>query len=72
MLNYKITFLIKLMGKKNDGNLSPNVSLSDPMLTDYSKCSDCGKFSYTNCLPKRHRQTEQTQIRLLLQKQSDQ
>ena len=30
------------------------------------------KTSNTSCLPKRHRQTVQTQIRLLLKKQSDQ
>ena len=32
----------------------------------------CSKISNTRCLPKRPRQTVQTQIRLLLQKQSDQ
>ena len=35
----------------------------------YDKVS---KISKTSCLPKRPRQTEQTQIRLLLKKQSDQ
>ena len=35
----------------------------------YSKCSN---ILDTSCLPKRHRQTGQTQIRLLLKKQSDQ
>ena len=32
----------------------------------------CSKFPNLSCLPKRSRQTEQTQIRLLVQKQSDQ
>ena len=32
----------------------------------------CFKISVTKCLPKRPRQTGQTQIRLLLMKQSDQ
>ena len=35
----------------------------------YGKCS---KISNTSCLPNRPRQTRQTQIRLLLKKQSDQ
>ena len=35
----------------------------------YGKCS---KISNTSRLPKRHRQTAQIQIRLLLKKQSDQ
>ena len=38
-------------------------------VTKYGKCS---KVLNANCLPKSHRQTAQTQLRLLLQKQSDQ
>ena len=37
-----------------------------------SVCGKCSKISNTSCLPKRRRQTGQTQIRLLLKKQSDQ
>ena len=36
------------------------------------KQSKCSKLTNTSCFPKRSRQTGQTQIRLLLQKQSDQ
>ena len=42
---------------------------SELQLSHYGKCS---KISNTSCLPKRPRQTVQTQIRLLLKKQSDQ
>ena len=35
-------------------------------------CSKCSKISNTGSLPKRPRQTAQTQIRLFLKKQSDQ
>ena len=49
----------------------------DIVLSTYSKQQKLqhGKFSNvsnTSCLPKQHRQTAQTQIRLLLKKQSDQ
>ena len=38
----------------------------------YSSYDKCSKVLKTNCLPKRTRQTVQTQIRLLPKKQSDQ
>ena len=46
-----------------------NSSLSISIFYKYGKCS---KISNTSCLPKRPRETKQTQIRLLLKKQSDQ
>ena len=36
------------------------------------QCGKCSKILNTSCLPKRPRQTGQTQNRLLLKKQSDQ
>ena len=39
--------------------------------SEVSHCK-CSKISNTSCLPKRPRQTMQTQIRLFLRKQSDQ
>ena len=62
---YSVNFLCQHK-KKQSKNLT--ISLS-PININYSRCS---KIPYVSCLPKWQRQTEQTQIRLFLKKQSDQ
>ena len=57
--------------KGSDQTFDLNISL-DMCLCDTVNYSKCSKIMNASCLLKRPKQTGQTQIRMLLQKQSDQ
>ena len=61
--------------KINENNIHVQYFVQSEIFGYKEKKSTFGKsskISHTSCLPKRPRQTAQTQIRLLLKKQSDQ
>ena len=62
----------EIMALNNPENFHPHVQEIDSVPEiNFINMVDVLTFEH-NCLPKRSRETEQTQIRLLLKKQSDQ